>query len=116
MKLTQEEKSFLSMAGEYGVCSELHKRKIAANITLGNEKAVDVVIISDNDVWKIQVKTTNKNKFVTGFFQKFLTPETTPKPDFWVLVHIREDSEKSAKNDFTEFFHFCLFMFELYVV
>ena len=85
------------MAGEYGACSELHKREIAANITFGKEKAVDIVIISDNKVWNIEVKTTNKSKFVTGFFQKFPTPETKPKPDFWVLVYI---SPNTLATDF----------------
>ena len=88
MSKSQDEKYSLNMAGEYGVCAELHKREITANITLGNKKAVDIVIISDNKVWTIEVKTTNRNKFVTGFFQKFPTPDTMPCPDFWVLVHI----------------------------
>lgn len=87
-KTNQNEKHFLNLAGEYGVCSELAKRKIQASITLGNHKATDIIIVSNKKSFFVEVKTTNKSQFPTNFFQKFPTPETEPKPDFWVLVHI----------------------------
>jgi len=96
-KQNQEEKHFLNLTGEYGVCSELAKHKVHASITLGNHKATDIIIIKDNKAWRIEVKTTNKNQFPTRFFQNYPTPETEPKPDFWVLVHI---DSKTFASDF----------------
>lgn len=87
-KQTSQEKHFLNLAGEYGVCSELAKRRINASITYGNHKAADIFVIDNNKkAYAIEVKTTDKTKFVTGFFQKFPTPQTD-HPDFWVLVYI----------------------------
>lgn len=84
----EEEKYYLNLVGEYAVCSELAKRKIQANLTLGNKKSIDIIILTDkNKAVTIEVKTSNKNRFVTGFFQKYKTQET-PHPDFWVLVAI----------------------------
>ena len=88
MKQLKEEKNFLNMAGEYGVCSELQKRSIFANITYGKEKSADIIIVQDRKSWRVEVKTSMSNRIVTSFFQKFHTPETTPYPDFWVIVHI----------------------------
>jgi hypothetical protein len=82
------EKYFLGLAGEYAVCSELAKRNIQANLTLGNNKSIDIILVDENNTaTTIEVKTTNKNRFVTGFFQKYKTQET-PHPDFWILVTI----------------------------
>lgn len=75
------------MAGEYGVCAELLKRGYDVSITMGNAKAVDVYVFTENGVRKIEVKTTRSNKFVTGFFQKYFNPSQY-HPDYWVLVHI----------------------------
>jgi hypothetical protein len=82
------EKYFLGLAGEYAVCSELAKRNIQANLTLGNNKSIDIILVDENNTdTTIEVKTSNKNRFVTGFFQKYKTQET-PHPDFWILVTI----------------------------
>ncbi len=82
------EKYLLGLAGEYAVCSELAKRKIQANLTLGNKKSIDIIIVDENNTaTTIEVKTTNKKRFVTGFFQKYKSPET-PHPDFWIFVMI----------------------------
>jgi hypothetical protein len=89
----QEEKYFLNLAGEYAVCSELAKRKIHANLTLGNKKAVDIIVLKEgNKALTIEVKTTNKNRIVTGFLQKYKTPEV-PHPDIWVIVIIDKLNE-----------------------
>lgn len=94
MKQSKEEKDFLNLAGEYGVCSELQKRGISASITYGSAKAADIIITRNSRAWVIEVKTTKDKKTVTGFFQKFGTPET-PHPDFWVIVHIDPQSLQS---------------------
>jgi hypothetical protein len=86
--MNTEEKYFLNVAGEYPVCSELAKRNITANLTLGNKKAIDIIVINqENKAVTIEVKTSNKNKIVTGFFQKYTSPEM-PHPDFWIFVLI----------------------------
>ncbi len=88
-----EDKYFINLVGEYAVCSELAKRKIQANLTLGNKKAVDIIVLrDDNKAVTIEVKTTKKNKIVTGFFQKYNSPES-PHPQIWVLVSIDEQNK-----------------------
>ncbi len=80
----------LNLAGEYRVCSELNKRGVFATITYGNRKGVDIYAISDakNRALKIEVKTSQHGRFVTGIAQKGL--ETSPHaPDFWVLCDIK---------------------------
>jgi hypothetical protein len=99
----QRKKHFLNLAGEFSVCSELLKREIQAHLTFGNQKAADVIMIDKNKKsWVVEVKTSNTSRFVTGFFQKYYSPEKEPHPDFWVLVHI--DSE-SKNADFYVFTH-----------
>lgn len=91
MKQKQEEKHFLNLSGEYGVCAELSKQQITASLTYGNHKAADILVI-DPETRKalvLEVKTTRSNRIVTGFFQKYKTEET-PHPDFWIIVHIND--------------------------
>ena len=92
MKQSQEEKHFLNLSGEFGVCAELAKRQIYASITYGNHKSADVIVINPqtNKALVIEVKTTKSNRIVTGFFQKYKMPETL-HPDFWIIVHIDEN-------------------------
>ena len=97
MKQSKEEKNFLNMAGEYGVCSELQKRGISASITYGKEKAADIIIVKDKKAYVVEVKTSMTKRIVTSFFQKFHTPDTTPYPDFWVVVQI---DSKTFVSDF----------------
>lgn len=40
----QVEKQWLGMAGEYSVCAELLMRGHNASITMGNAKAVDIIV------------------------------------------------------------------------
>jgi len=87
----QAEKLRLSMAGEYCACAELLKRGHNASITMGNAKAVDIVILKeDNTYRRIEVKTSRNKRFVTGFFQKYFDITLPLHPDFWVLVYIDE--------------------------
>lgn len=93
MKQSADEKHFLNLAGEYGTCSELMKNKIYASITYGNHKAADIIAVNPNTkkTALIEVKTTTTNRFVTGFFQKYKTPERE-HPDFWVLVNLKNQN------------------------
>ena len=81
MKQQQEEKQFLNLAGEYGVCSELAKRHITASITYGNHKAADILIVNSESrkALVVEVKTTRSNRIVTGFFQKYHSPDLNDK-------------------------------------
>lgn len=94
MAKTQIGKQQLGMAGEFSVCAELLKRGYNASITMGNAKAVDVYVFTENGVRRIEVKTTRSNKFVTGFFQKYFDPSQY-HPNYWVLVHI--DSQNNSR-------------------
>lgn len=95
MRKTQDEKSCISAAGEYGVLSELNKRGIKCYMTIGNEKAIDIIVVKGDKNLKIEVKThQSKNKeihkgarFVTSFFQKYYDSKRI-HPDFWILVYI----------------------------
>ena len=90
--MTKIPPDLLSLAGEYRVCSELNKRCVFATITYGNRKSVDIYAISDRHerAVKIEVKTSQKRKFVTGIGQKQKGSANGPHaPDFWVLVQVR---------------------------
>jgi hypothetical protein len=94
IKQTTDEKHYLNLAGEYGVCSELAKRGIMANLTFGHHKAADVLVVNTNSKKAVivEVKTTRSNRVVTSFFQKYKTPTTAPAPDFWIIVQIGENN------------------------
>lgn len=92
MKKTQSQKHFIGLAGEYAVCTELAKREINASLTLGNHKAIDIIATNpeNNKAHFIQVKASNTNRIVTGFFQKYITKETL-HPDFWIIVNFDKE-------------------------
>ena len=50
MAKTQIGKQQLGMAGEFSVCAELLKRGHNASITMGNAKAVDIVILKEDNM------------------------------------------------------------------
>jgi len=88
MKRQQEEKTRLNMIGEFAVCVELLKRGIHAFVTYGNQKAADIITVGkDKRASVIEVKTSDSNRIVTGFFQKYYIENMVECPDFWVLVH-----------------------------
>ncbi len=92
--MQSKKKYRLSMAGECGVCAELSKRGFDASITFGNAKATDVMIFQEDKSFKrIEVKTSRSTRFVTGFFQKYYNINQSPRPDFWIFVHIDEDNK-----------------------
>ena len=86
------------MAGEFAVCAELLKRGIHASVTYGNQKATDIIAIGqDKRAYVVEVKTSDSNRIVTSFFQKYYDKEMTKHPDFWVLVRI---DAKTFQSDF----------------
>lgn len=86
------EKSFLSLAGEYAVCSELQKLGVNCSLTYGNQKATDVIVLNETtkQFRRIEVKTSRSKRFVTGFFQKYYDERI--HPDYWVIVYIDENN------------------------
>jgi len=110
-KTAKIDKYHLSLSGEYRVASELLKRGLNATVTLGNAKSADVIAYGPNRrAVVIEVKTSQQKNFVTGFYNKYRTPEQE-HPDFWVLVQVKA----GPKQDFTERF-FVLSHFDLSVV
>jgi len=85
------DKYFLNLAGEYRVASELLKRGVFATITYGNKKGADIYAIGPNRrTAVVEVKASNSDRFVTGFYQKY-TEEIKEHPDFWVLYSLNRD-------------------------
>ena len=70
-------------------------------MTYGNHKSVDVYAISDRKqrALKIEVKTSQRDKFVTSISQKCLA-EDPHVPDFWVLFQIRPGENGSFDERF----------------
>ena len=91
----------LNLAGEYRICSELNKRGVFATITYGNRKGVDIYAIGDRQkrAVKIEVKTSQRNNFVTSITQKGLADDPTA-PDFWVLFQLQPKSDGSYSERF----------------
>lgn len=86
MKISQEVKNRLGIAGEYRVLSELLLLGLNASITMGNAKGTDILVFDDNGRYlRIEVKTSkNGRNFVTSYFPKYSNSSYTD-PDFWVL-------------------------------
>lgn len=82
------EKYILNLAGEYRVCAELLRHEMFATVTIGNLKGADIHIVTkERKVIVIEVKTTDSNRFVTGFYQKYKSADAA-HPDFWVLCKL----------------------------
>lgn len=88
-----DKKSQIGLAGEYRVASELLQRGFNAVVTLGNAKATDVIVLSNEGRYlRVEVKTSKNGKnFVTGFYPKY-TDENVIKPDIWVLYSPAKES------------------------
>jgi hypothetical protein len=85
------DKYHLNLAGEYRTAAELLKRGIFATITYGNKKGADIYAIGPNRrTAVVEVKASNSQRFVTGFYQKY-KDETQEHPDFWVLYRLGPD-------------------------
>ena len=94
MAKSQAEKQRLSMEGEYCACAELLKRGHNASITMGNAKAVDIIVLMEDKTYRrIEVKTSRNTRFVTSFFQKYYDRSLPLHPDFWILVYIDNDNQ-----------------------
>jgi len=97
-KTTQEDKSFLNMAGEFAVASELNRRHVLASVTYGSSKSADVFALSPDmrRVVRIEVKTTEKGKWPIG--KRGTHPEAAPDV-VWVFVQLPSPLTKKPADD-----------------
>src|SRR5689334_16053567 len=72
-------KELLSLAGEYAVATELCRRGLYSQLTLGNHKRTDILIETESKMFRIQVKAKQRGQWpaVSGIVR----PD-----DFLVLV------------------------------
>jgi hypothetical protein len=96
------ERYLLNLAGEYRVCSELAKRGLLPCLSFGNYKGADIHVVNPQGrgSLRIEVKASQKGRFVTAMYKKYRKKGCKQHPDFWVLCDIK----KSGKNDFDEKF------------
>jgi hypothetical protein len=90
-------KETLGLAGEYAVASELCKRGIYAQLTLGNRKSVDLLLdVADGGMLRVQVKSKQGNEWpACKVFARekaevlvlvdFHTKADGQRPDFYIL-------------------------------
>ena len=64
----QERKSFLNLAGEFAVASELNRRGVHAAVTYGTSKRADIFAMADSRdrVVRIEVKCSGQRKWLIG--------------------------------------------------
>jgi hypothetical protein len=81
---TKVEKSLLGIAGEYAVASELCRRGVYAQLTLGNRKKVDLLLDGEKKIARVEVKTKQGTQWPSV---KGIAPEDGLK--FLVLVDLQ---------------------------
>ena len=85
-------KELLGLAAEYCVASELCKRGVYAQLTLGPHKRTDILVESERDMLRIQVKGKQGREWpaISG---------VRSKDDFLVLVDFEKKAEE-VRPDF----------------
>ncbi|NTV95364.1 MAG: hypothetical protein HGA75_08085 [Thiobacillus sp.] len=91
----RDNKEAVGLAGEYAAASELCKRGFYAQLTLGNHKKTDLLVESNNGLFRVSVKAKTGYSWprVTGIwapddllvFVDFKGKTDTERPDFYVL-------------------------------
>ena len=87
----------LSLAGEYAAASELCRRGVYAQLTLGNLKRTDLLILSeDNKLMRIEVKSKQGKSWpncrgiyserVVLVFVDWASKDELERPDFYILT------------------------------
>lgn len=95
MKMQKLSKEVLSLAGEYAVASELCKRGLYSQITLGNHKRTDILVETELRMLRIQVKAKQVNEWpsVAGLYRPddflilvdYVGKNEDDRPDFFIL-------------------------------
>ena len=88
-------KETIGLAGEYAVAAELCRRGIYCQLTLGNRKKTDLLVDTDEHLFRVSVKAKQKQSWpqVKGIWQKgdllvfvdYKGKDFTTPPDFYVL-------------------------------
>ena len=88
-------KETLGLAGEFAVASELCRRGIYAQLTLGNRKRTDLLVETEDSMLRVQVKSKQKRGWpgvrgVSGadiilVLVDFENKEPTARPDFYLM-------------------------------
>jgi len=91
-KLTKE---LLGLSGEYAVATELCKRGIYAQLTLGHHKRTDILVETEYRMLRIQVKAKQGNEWpsILGLYRDddllvlvdFKNKNEDERPDFYIL-------------------------------
>jgi hypothetical protein len=97
--MSQDDKIFLNLAGEFAVASELNRRKLLASVTHGTSKSADIFVLNSSmsKIARVEVKTTEKNKWVVG--QRALNPKARTPDVFWALVYLPSALKGAASDD-----------------
>ena len=79
-------KELLGLAGEYAVASELCRRGVYSQLTLGNHKQTDILVETKDHMLRISVKAKQGKEWpsIVGLSRR---------DDFLVLVDLREKSD-----------------------
>jgi len=90
------ERQILGLAGEFAVASELCRRNVYAQLTLGIRKRTDILIETENGMLRIQVKSKQQRdwpnckgiygKKIVLVFVDFENKKEDERPDFYVLT------------------------------
>jgi len=90
-------KSILGVTGEYYVAAELGKRNIYAQLTMGNQKRVDLLVFSEESSTVLKIEVKNKQGIewpnCKGIYQEdsflvfvdFKDIGEVQRPDFYIL-------------------------------
>lgn len=89
----KKSKDLLGLAAEYAVASELCKRNIYAQLTLGQRKRTDILVETEKAMLRIQVKGKQGKEwpFIKEIsdiivFVDFENKEENERPDFYILT------------------------------
>jgi hypothetical protein len=88
-------KELVGLAGEYAVGSELCKRGMYSQLTLGNHKKTDLLVETEDSLFRVSVKAKTGNQWpkVSGIwaegdiivFVDYKGKNLDERPDFYVL-------------------------------
>lgn len=100
-------KDILGLATEFAVASELYRRNIYAQLTLGLRKRTEILVETERGMLRIQVKGKRGREWpsVKGIYGKdivlvfvdFKNKKESERPDFYILTV--EDWKKLLKNE-----------------
>lgn len=95
------DKYLIALAGEMRVAAEILRRGFLANVTHGNAKATDIIILGpDGKFLRVEVKTSrNQRNFVTSYYPKY-TDNSDSEPDLWVLYLPNKDGDSDGDRFF----------------